>query len=137
MQRVIAESAGGHRILITTDEHTVVVDHPVEDGGAGAGATPTELFAGAIAACAVNSGARYLQAHGFSTAGLRVACDFELSMDSPRRIAEVHLTVTPPAGLDKTRLLALERSVEACILHRTLLSRPLLRITMIPARAVA
>ena len=95
-----------------------------------------QVITEAVAARALNAGESWLQTRGLSASGLHVVCGLELSIDSPPRVARLELTVTPPAGLDRSRLLALKGEVEQCI-PESLVSRSGLRVTVTRARAVA
>ena len=57
---------------IVTRGHTVLVDQPVEAGGADTAATPTELFVGSLASCVAFYAGRFLQRHGLDRHGLSV-----------------------------------------------------------------
>jgi len=41
----------GERYEITVREHPIVVDQPIDDGGANDAPTPTELFVASLASC--------------------------------------------------------------------------------------
>lgn len=105
-------------------QHGLVVDQPVEGGGADLGPTPTELFVGSLAACVAFYAGRYFARHAIPTAGFRVDCDFTMSPEAPSRVAEIRMTLVLPAAFPAERRAALLRVAEHCTVHNSIRSAP-------------
>lgn len=120
--------AGGDRLRISVRGHDVYADQPVEDGGADTAPTPTELFAGALAACIAFYAERFFRRHGLDPSALTVACDYAWA-ENPHRVGEFELVVDAP-GLPDGRRQAFMRVLERCTLHNTLETPPAIRIRL-------
>jgi putative redox protein len=110
--------------------HRLSVDQPVDAGGTDKAPTPTELFAGSLAACVAFYAGRYLVRHGFDRGGLRVHADFDLADDRPARVAAIRLVVRPPDGFPAHRIPALTAVASHCTVHNTLTSPPQVSVTV-------
>jgi putative redox protein len=110
--------------------HRLTVDQPVDAGGTDKASTPTELFAGSLAACVAFHAGRYLARHGLSRHGLRVRAEFELATDRPARVAAIRVTVRPPDGVPADRIPALTAVANHCTLHNTLTHPPEVTVTV-------
>lgn len=128
-------SAGGDRLRISVRGHDVYADQPVADGGDDTAPTPTELFAGALAACVAYYAERYLRRHGLDAAGLAVTCDYTWG-ESPHRVAAFDVAVDVP-GLPAERREALTRVVQHCTVHNTLRVPPRVKIAVTTATPAA
>ncbi len=127
----------GDRYRVRVRGHELVVDQPVEDGGADAGPSPTELFVAGLASCVAFYAGRYLHRHGLSADGLAVACGFSFASDRPARVAEISIDVTLPVGFPEERRAALAAVVEHCTVHNSIRSAPEVRIDLVTPRAAA
>jgi putative redox protein len=120
----------GEQYEILMRGHRLTVDQPVDAGGTDKAPTPTELFAGSLAACVAFYAGRYLARHGIDRAGLRVHAEFDLATDRPARIAAIHITVQPPADFPAERLPALTAVASHCTVHNTLTNPPEVTVTV-------
>lgn len=114
----------GEAYEIRVRGHRVTVDQPTDSGGADGAPTPTELFAGSLAACVAFYAGRYLARHGYDRDGLAVLADFDLATDRPARVAAIRITVRPPAGFPADRIPALTAVASHCTVHNTLTKQP-------------
>ncbi len=105
--------------------HRIVLDQPVEEGGADSGPTPTELFVASLAACSVHYARAYLQQHDHEEVGAE--CGYRTSEDRPYRVTEVDITLELPESLDERRLVAALRSASHCLVHNSLAQPPVTR----------
>ncbi len=96
--------ADGDSYTIVTRGHTVLVDQPIDAGGADTAATPTEMFVGSLASCVAFYAGQFLQRHGLDRHGLSVSADFTMAADRPAG--------SPPCGCGSPCLLAFQRSGE-------------------------
>jgi putative redox protein len=111
---------GGERYEVSVRDHTVVVDQPVEVGGADSAPTPTELFVASLATCVAFYAGRYLSRHGWSRAGLGVTAQFRMAKDRPARVAAIELMVTIPSAVPQERWPGLKAVLAHCTVHNTL-----------------
>ena len=120
----------GDHFLVRVGGHTLSVDQPEEAGGGDRGPTPTELFVAGLASCVAFYAGRYLRRHGVDVSGLGVESDFTMSEDRPSRVTSIEVRVRVPEGLSAARRAALERVVEHCTVHNSLLVAPAVRIVL-------
>ncbi|HSP10628.1 MAG TPA: OsmC family protein [Candidatus Dormibacteraeota bacterium] len=132
---IAVDYESGDRLRIDVRGHEVVADQPVEDGGADAGPTPTELFVASLGACVAFYAERFLRRNGLSTDGLKVECAHRWA-ENPHRIGEIELVVNAP-GLTDAKRAAFERVVDHCTIHNTLRQPPAISMVVSPARTSA
>ncbi|GAA3465317.1 OsmC family protein [Saccharothrix longispora] len=116
--------AGGEEYVVAMRGHLVPTDQPPADGGADAGPSPVELLVGSMATCTAFYAGRFLDRHGLPRAGLRVTADYRMGADPQRRVTDVRLDVTVPAGLPESRKTALLAVLQHCTVHNTLRHPP-------------
>lgn len=99
----------------------IETDAPTDNRGKGERFSPTDLVATALAACIVTTMGIAGDTHGIDIDG--TACDVEKIMASdPRRIGEIKVYITMPAGKsysEKERLI-LERAATTCPVAKSL-----------------
>jgi len=122
---------GGDRLHIDAGGHTMFADQPVEDGGEGTAATPTEIFLAGLAGCIAYYAERFLRRHNLSTAGLKVDCGFAWA-ENPHRVGAIDVDVEAP-GLVPERREAFARVIDHCTVHSTLRVPPEVRVRLLPA----
>ena len=120
----------GDRFAIAVRNHTVLVDQPLDAGGADTAPTPTELFVGSLAACVAFYAGRYLSRHGYQRDGLRVRAEFEMASDRPARVSSVRLILRPPARFPAERVPALLAVAAGCTVHNSINTEPDITITV-------
>ena len=120
----------GDRFELQVRGHRLLCDQPVTDGGDDQGPTPTELFAGSLAACVGFYARRFLARHHLDAAGLRVEAAFTMSPDRPARVGAITLRVLLPQPLEPNRRRALLAVVDHCTVHNSLRIPPEVRITL-------
>ena len=113
----------GDRFRIEVRGHQILVDQPIEAGGADTAPTPTELFAASLAGCVAFFARRYLVRHGLPTAGLAVTSEFEIG-GAPARVTTLRVEVTPPPELPAVRRDAFLAVISHCTVHNTLAQPP-------------
>ena len=125
----------GDRLRIAARGHQLITDQPVEDGGADAGPTPTELFVASLAACVAHYAQRFLRRHRLSTDGLTVSCDYTWA-ENPHRVGEIDVEVSAPGLVDAKRA-AFERVIEHCTVHNSITSGPVITMRTVERRTAA
>ena len=127
--RVIARAgASGYRTEITVEQHTIIADEPVRDGGTDQGPTPYDLIVAALGACTAITLRMYADRkgwpveeiivhlrHGRSYAEDDRNCEnAPVRLDQIDRAIELHGDLTPE---QRQRLLEI---ADKCPVHRTL-----------------
>lgn len=108
--------------------HRVVCDQPFDEGGMDTGMTPPELMLSALGCCAMHYAVEYLRARGLPLDKIEVTVSAEKG-DRPARLTEIGIAVDVP-GLTGHFREGLLKTVESCLLHRTLLNPPQVNIRM-------
>jgi putative redox protein len=121
--RISVSYLGGEEYVVRLRDHTVTTDQPLPGGG-DAGPSPVELLVGSMAACTAFYAGRFLDRHGLSRDGLAVTAGYRMASDPQRRVADVLLDVTVPAGLPRHRRTALLAVLQHCTVHNTLRRAP-------------
>jgi uncharacterized OsmC-like protein len=99
--------------------------------------TPPELFLGSLACCAAYYAAEYLRTRNLAQTGVEVSVTAEKLLQ-PARLGNFCIQVQSPVPLTVQQNDAMMRSVDACLLHRTLMTPPDVKIEVsAPAMAAA
>ena len=130
MESLRVRSFGGDRFTIDIRGFGVEVDQPLDIGGTDIAPTPTELLVASLAACVAFYAGRYLRRHEFAEHHLGVDCRFEMSEDSPHRVAVVEMDLIVPASLNDKQREVLLKVVDGCAVHNTLRQPPEVRISL-------
>lgn len=117
------------RFTIFVRGHEVVVDQPTTGD---TGPTPTELFVAGLASCVAFFARRFLARHGLADGELRVACEFAWAADHSR-VAAVAIRVELDRPLDDGLRAALERVIERCTVHESIMTPPTVSMTIVDA----
>lgn len=117
------EHLGEDRFSIDVRGHRLVVDQPVDLGGADTAPTPTELFVASLASCVAFYARRYLRRHGLPAEGLAVDSDFVLGA-RPARVTDIEVRIILPAGFPEDRRDALLAVASHCTVHNSISQAP-------------
>jgi putative redox protein len=99
----------------------IETDAPIDNRGKGERFSPTDLVATALAACIVTTMAIAGDTHGIDIDGTE--CEVEkIMVADPRRIGEIKVHITMPAGKAYTEKekLVLERAAHTCPVAKSL-----------------
>ncbi len=88
----LARHVDGLRSVVTVGAHTVVVDPPPEEGGAGTAMSAPQLFAAALAACFVGFIANSCRLNGIPMERLEVELSAPIR-SHPRRVGDVEVVI--------------------------------------------
>lgn len=121
---VTVEHLGSVQFEIKTRGHVIVSDQPLESGGFDEGMTPPELLLASLGACAGYYAAQYLRKNKLATEGTRIRVSCEKVKDPVARMTNFVIEVDTPMELTKEHRLGVEKEVEHCLVHNTLLHRP-------------
>jgi uncharacterized OsmC-like protein len=126
---VVVEHLGAVQFEIKARQHVIASDQPSENGGFDEGMTPPELMLASLGSCAGFYAAMYLRKHKLAEAGTKVRVTAEKRKD-PARLDDFRIFVVAPAGLERKHVEGLERAVQQCLIHNTLLHPPAITITI-------
>jgi putative redox protein len=116
--RVSARLRKGYAHTATFEHHTLIVDEPVEKGGADTGPTPTGLLAMSLASCTAITVEMYANRKEWDVGQLEVEVDYELE---PKGTSRFDVLLTLPADLSEEQAEALRVIAAKCPVHRVLL----------------
>jgi putative redox protein len=114
--------------------HLVITDQPFQEGGRDAGMTPPELFLSAMGACAGHYAAEYLNVRGLPSEDLQIGVRAVKALN-PARISSIQIEVITDC-LNPRHREGLQRAVDHCLLHNTLLFPPTVDIKIVTGRKV-
>jgi putative redox protein len=124
---VTVEHLGAVQFEIKARQHTIASDQPSENGGFDEGMTPPELLLAALGSCAAFYAATYLRKHKLVMKGTKVRVTAAKRKDPPR-LDYFRILVDIPRGFDPKHVEAVERAVDQCLIHNTMLHPPSIAI---------
>ena len=119
MSRAVARRIDGLAHTVEIDGHELVVDEPIEAGGADRGPSPTRLLASSLASCTAITMTMYADRKGWDIDGLEVAVEFE-GVPSGGDRAVFAVEVELPGGLDDEQRARMMVIAGKCPVHRVL-----------------
>jgi putative redox protein len=125
---VFAQYLGDSKFEVAARGHRVLCDQPLENGGADAGMSPPEFLLASLATCAAYYAAQYLKTRKLPAEDLQVKVSAEKAVQ-PARLSSFRIEVTV-SGLDDRHQDGILRAVKACLIHNTLLGRPVVEIAV-------
>jgi putative redox protein len=108
--------------------HEVVCDQPLDNAGSDAGMSPPEFLLASLGTCAGFYAAQYLRTRSLPTEGLEVRVSAEKAL-GPARLASFQIEVTVPE-IEERHKDGVLRAVKSCLIHNTLLNRPVIGIAV-------
>ena len=120
---MIVRYCGGRRFEIEHRQHRVMTDQPVERRGEDTALTPTELFVGALAACAALYAAAVAVRHGLQREDLSVEAEWH-EAEEDTQVDRLSFTIRLARPVEPGIAKALHRAAEQCSLHRTMRNPP-------------
>jgi len=119
---------GGMRFSVQTDNHSFVIDQPVDGDGEDAGPSPTELLAASVGSCVGTFILYYLHKRNLDAAGLRIEVNYTYA-ERPRRMDRIETRVFLPPHIGDEHLPGLQKFAQECTIHNTLHGAPEVPIT--------
>jgi putative redox protein len=121
MPKAIARRRQGYAHDVEIDgEHTLVIDEPLESGGADEGPSPTRMLAAALAACTGITVEMYAGRKGWELGAVEV--EVEMSYDDKGTPSSFDLTLKVPEPLEQEQQDRLLVIAGKCPVHRALAS---------------
>jgi uncharacterized OsmC-like protein len=131
MDLLTVRQVAGKKFAIEVRSHRVESDMSREDGGEDGAMSPAELVAGALAACIGMTVWTYCRNHDLPSEGIEVNAVPAMAAD-PRRIGNVAVDISLPAGFPANRRDAVVRVAKQCTIHNTLAHPPVVDIDIVP-----
>jgi putative redox protein len=97
--------------------HSLVIDEPIDDGGANEGPSPTRTLGAALAACTAITVEMYADRKGWDVGELAVDVDIDYDGPAPRAFT---VTLRLPSALSEEQLDRLRVIAGKCPVHRAL-----------------
>ena len=128
--KIVIESAGGVASRVTLGSHQLVFDQPsVVPGGEDRGASPLDVMAATVGACAHYFAAAFLFARKIPVETLRVEVTAEKVREPQPRFGKVSIRLILPSAVPASYLPQIERVVRNCPAYGTLVHPPELELT--------
>lgn len=93
---------------------TLETDAPTDNQGQGERFSPTDLVATALSTCILTIMGIVAERHGWALEGAAARVEKTMSAGPLRRIAQLEVWITLPAGLSDQQRAVLQRSAEHC-----------------------
>jgi putative redox protein len=119
---------GGHKFEAASRGHVIISDQPLDNGGCDSGMTPPELFLASLGTCAGYYASEYLRLRGLPDSDLEIRVSGSKG-EHPARFASLSIEVCSPHLNDRHQH-GIQRAVESCLIHKTLLHPPVVDITV-------
>lgn len=119
MTQAIARRRSGYTHDVEINGHTVVVDEPVDSGGADLGASPTSLLAVALASCTAITIEMYADRKGWALDNLAVSATYD-GPPNGAEAARLEVTVHLPGGLSEEQTERIMVIAAKCPVHKVL-----------------
>ena len=127
--KLTVQHVDGLRFLVTAGKHAVVMDAPSEEGGTDTAMSSPQLFAAAVAACALSFVANSCRLHGLPLEHLSLEMDYEES-PRPRRLSRMDIRIHIEPEVDAQRRRALLSVASHSTVANTLARPPEIHITL-------
>lgn len=124
MDLLTIEQIEDQEFEIQIRSHRVASDMGLDDDGHDLGPSPTELLVGSLGACIGMVVARYCKTIECSTEGLVLYLTYQLADRPSRGIQNIVVDLELPKGFPPERKAAIQRLIEACPVHSTLMRPP-------------
>jgi uncharacterized OsmC-like protein len=121
---------GGKKFIATSRGRQIIIDLPVEQGGADGGMTPPETFVAALASCMGVYVLNYCKNVKINTSNMLLSVQWEKA-SNPARISRIKVEIRLPRMLDSERREALVKVAEHCLVHNTIHTPPKVEVSLV------
>ena len=115
----IVTHESGERFTIRIRSHELIVDQTIAGGGADSGPTPIELLGASLGSCIAYYLHHFFHTRGLPSHDIRVEVS-QTGASGPSRIEAFQVTVHLPADIPQRYMPLLDRVLDACPAHNTL-----------------
>ncbi len=120
----------GQETQIHVRRHQLTSDMSEDDGGHDEGPSPSELMVGSLGACIVMMVQRYCDRHGYRDGKAAASLSYELT-GNPARIGAITVDLEIPKDVPEGKRAVLKRIAEACPIHQTLGTPPMVDLEIL------
>ena len=113
---------GGHAFEASSRGHVILSDQPFDNDGFDSGMTPPEIFLASLGTCAGYYVSEYLRIRGLPDSALEIQVSGAKGEHSARFVS-LKIEVSAPY-LNERLQRGIQRAVESCFIHNTLLNPP-------------
>jgi uncharacterized OsmC-like protein len=113
----------GVQLAVKVRGHRILVDQPLEDGGADEGITPVEMLVASLGSCIGYFAVSFCQRHKIKTDGLHVSMAWGYD-EQPHRIGSMAAHVHLPVKLDSEMTARLQKVLDGCTVHNSIRFAP-------------
>jgi len=124
---ITVEHLGAVQFEIRARQHTILCDQPEASGGSDEGMTPPELMLASLGSCANYYAAQDLRKQGLASEGTRVRVTAGKAT-GPARLDDFKIQVSLPVLVGGEHCNGVEKAVQRCLIHNTLLHPPKITI---------
>jgi putative redox protein len=118
MKAIARHTKGMFTHVVDTGGHQLIVDEPVDRGGADEGPSPQDLLAASIASCTAITLGMYANRKGWDLGQVEVECEYAIAeRGSPTRF---NVVLRLPDGCSEEQVNALRVIAAKCPVHRLL-----------------
>jgi putative redox protein len=118
---IVVRHEGGMRFVARARSHEIVTDQMQRSGGTDSGATPLELLGAALGSCIALYVQQFCEVRELPYGGMKVEVR-QKNEKGPNRVGEFSVKVVLPEELPEQYMSVLERVVQSCPVHNTLLA---------------
>ena len=127
MIELSVEHLGDMQFEMEARGHRILSDQPASSGGYDEGMTPPELLLASLGSCAGFYAAEYLRSRNLAPRGTRVRVTADKAK-GPARLDNFRIEVDVPAELSDADRAGIEKAVQRCLIHSTLLHPPAINL---------
>lgn len=111
----------GVKFAINIRSHEILVDQPIAGGGMDSAPTPIELLGASLGSCVAFYLHHFFHKRGLPADDISVSV-IQTSVSNPNRIGSFEVTVQLPADIPDHYMPMLQRVIDACPAHNTLVA---------------
>ena len=126
---------GGNKFEASSRGHVIISDQPWDNGGGDSGMTPPEQVLASLGARAGYYASEYLRLRGLPDSDLEIRVAGSKG-EHPVRFALLAIEVSVPY-LNECHQHGIQRAVESCLIHNTLLNAPVVGVKVCTSGVLA
>jgi putative redox protein len=116
---IMVRHDGGTRFIASVRDHEIVTDQMEHHGGANTGPTPLEALGAALGSCIALYVQQFCETRELPYAGMKIEVR-QKNEKNPNRVGKFAVTLVMPEQIPEQYAAMLERVVQSCPVHNTL-----------------
>lgn len=117
------------QLEVQVRNHRLRLDQPAEEGGRDEGMTPVECFVASLGGCIGYFAVKFCRRHAIPTVGMKITAEWDYA-ERPHRVGAIAVHLDLPARLDSEMRNRLQRVLEGCTVHQTLVHSPAISVEL-------